>query len=291
MSHESRRRAARAAVLAALFCAPWTPLAARAQAPAAPPPIEELALTGTAPPAGDTAPTVERFKAALTPHGRWVETPEYGVAWIPAGVAPTWRPYGHGRWTYTEHGWTFVSFDPWGWAPFHYGRWVYYPPHGWAWVPGSQWAPAWVAWRYGRGYVAWAPLGPSAVTAPYYATPSLWIAVRGRNFYQPLNPRAFVRTTFVHRVLRSTYFAGLPRAGVYHTPPLQYVAGLVGRPIQQIAATRVTPHWVSGGKFIVGKRLKEAFKQGRMVARPTQRVRVKTPRRGRVRRVYRRGTR
>ena len=30
------------------------------------------------------------------------------------------------------------------------------------WVPGDQWAPAWVAWRYSDDYVGWAPLPPEA---------------------------------------------------------------------------------------------------------------------------------
>jgi hypothetical protein len=34
--------------------------------------------------------------------------------------------------------------------------------YGWVWVPGTEWAPAWVAWRYTDDYVGWAPLPPSA---------------------------------------------------------------------------------------------------------------------------------
>src|SRR5262249_44023310 len=34
--------------------------------------------------------------------------------------------------------------------------------YGWIWVPRTEWAPAWVAWRSGAGYVGWAPLPPSA---------------------------------------------------------------------------------------------------------------------------------
>jgi hypothetical protein len=33
---------------------------------------------------------------------------------------------------------------------------------GWVWVPGSQWAPAWVSWRKSSDYVGWAPLPPEA---------------------------------------------------------------------------------------------------------------------------------
>ncbi len=33
---------------------------------------------------------------------------------------------------------------------------------GWVWVPGDEWAPAWVSWRKGNDYVGWAPLPPEA---------------------------------------------------------------------------------------------------------------------------------
>src|SRR3977135_729720 len=36
--------------------------------------------------------------------------------------------------------------------------------NGWVWVPGDQWAPAWVSWRQtdDEDYVGWAPLPPEA---------------------------------------------------------------------------------------------------------------------------------
>jgi hypothetical protein len=57
-------------------------------------------------------------------------------------------------------GWTWVSEWEWGWAPFHYGRWYCHAHHGWVWIPGTVWGPAWVAWRCGDGFVGWAPLSP-----------------------------------------------------------------------------------------------------------------------------------
>jgi hypothetical protein len=42
----------------------------------------------------------------------------------------------------------------------HYGRWVYADGIGWVWVPGTTWAPAWVAWASGDDWVGWAPLPP-----------------------------------------------------------------------------------------------------------------------------------
>lgn len=60
----------------------------------------------------------------------------------------------------TEYGNTWVSDYSWGWAPFHYGRWTFDNYYGWMWIPGTEWGPAWVAWRSGGGYYGWAPLGP-----------------------------------------------------------------------------------------------------------------------------------
>jgi len=91
------------------------------------------------------------FYGALSPYGRWVECQPYGWCWTPYGAAGDWRPYGDGSWTYTDVGWSWVSDEPWGWACYHYGRWMDHPDYGWVWVPGNEWAPAWVAWpkRFG----------------------------------------------------------------------------------------------------------------------------------------------
>ncbi len=43
-----------------------------------------------------------------------------------------------------------------------YGRWTRLRGIGWVWVPGQQWAPAWVSWRKSNDYVGWAPLPPEA---------------------------------------------------------------------------------------------------------------------------------
>jgi hypothetical protein len=106
---------------------------------------------------------VTLFYDVLAPHGDWSWVTPWGWVWSPRGVPAGWRPYTHGRWVFTDLGWTWISDWPWGWAPFHYGRWVRPPGVGWIWVPGREWAPAWVAWRWGEGWIGWAPL-PPAVT-------------------------------------------------------------------------------------------------------------------------------
>ncbi len=104
----------------------------------------------------------EYFEDDLEPYGRWIDTPAYGTCWVPAHAPHGWRPYWDGHWTYTDCGWSWVSNEPWGWATYHYGRWFHDPYHGWMWMPGSVWAPSWVAWHCGDGYVGWAPLPPAA---------------------------------------------------------------------------------------------------------------------------------
>src|SRR5437868_1440091 len=104
------------------------------------------------------------FYTKLEPHGAWLETADYGYVWQPreAESSRSWRPYTNGRWVYTDAGWTWISQEPFGWATYHYGRWTRLRGIGWVWVPGEQWAPAWVSWRKSNDYVGWAPLPPEA---------------------------------------------------------------------------------------------------------------------------------
>ena len=103
------------------------------------------------------------FGEALEPYGNWMRTLEYGDVWKPRISNPTvWAPYTVGRWHYTELGWHFTSSEPWGWACYHYGRWVRYRTVGWCWVPGREWAPAWVSWRTSPRHIGWSPLPPAA---------------------------------------------------------------------------------------------------------------------------------
>jgi hypothetical protein len=101
------------------------------------------------------------FHQRLSPYGRWETHASYGEVWRPR-VAAGWRPYTTGHWVYTDYGWTWAADESWGWAPFHYGRWYQDASLGWGWVPGNVWAPAWVDWRNGGGYVGWAALPPEA---------------------------------------------------------------------------------------------------------------------------------
>jgi hypothetical protein len=121
--------------------------------------------TGRIEPLGSgPAQSYDMFYTKLDRYGDWMETPDYGYVFQPreAQSSRTWRPYTDGRWVYTDAGWTWISEEPFGWATYHYGRWTRLRGIGWVWVPGDEWAPAWVSWRKGSDYVGWAPLPPEA---------------------------------------------------------------------------------------------------------------------------------
>ena len=86
---------------------------------------------------------INLFQHALSPYGRWIDSPRYGQVWYPVGMHSGWRPYyDDGHWAYSDDdGWIWVSDLPWGWAPFHYGRWAFDPYYGWIWVPGARLGP------------------------------------------------------------------------------------------------------------------------------------------------------
>jgi hypothetical protein len=121
--------------------------------------------------------SVSFFHDSLAPYGDWITVPRYGRCWRPSHVAFGWQPYLHGKWAYTDVGWAWVSFDPWGGDPYHYGTWVFTSRHGWIWIPGTVWAPAWVTWCISDDYFGWAPVPPSFVVGVSgYAGPAVTVS-------------------------------------------------------------------------------------------------------------------
>ncbi len=130
-----------------------------------------LALTFTAlAPLAPLAPSAraesevsfEFFYDNLSPYGDWVEVGDYGTCFRPRDVDADWSPYTDGYWSYTDAGWTWISYEDFGDITYHYGRWVRTDDVGWCWVPDYEWGPAWVSWRKSDDHVGWAPLPPEA---------------------------------------------------------------------------------------------------------------------------------
>jgi hypothetical protein len=145
----------------------------------------------------------KQFESALAPHGTWADTARLGRVWFPSPseTGATFIPYAtNGHWAFTDYGWTWISDWSWGWAPFHYGRWAVLPGRGWCWIPGTLWGPAWVSWRTGRNYVAWAPLPPEGMSIGRPLGPrSPWSMARARTFgtsHVELVPRRVLPSLF-----------------------------------------------------------------------------------------------
>lgn len=107
--------------------------------------------------------TFNYFYSSLRPYGDWIEIDYDVYAWRPQHVGRHWAPYRTGRWVWSDYGWYWDSYEPYGWAVYHYGRWYYDDYYGWIWIPDYEWGPAWVEWRYNDDYIGWAPLPPYAV--------------------------------------------------------------------------------------------------------------------------------
>jgi hypothetical protein len=198
------------------------------------------------------------FEEPLRAHGEWTEVGGYGRVWRPR-VPPGWRPYYYGRWEWTTEGWLWVSDEPFGWATYHYGRWTWGRGLGWIWVPGYQWAPAWVTWRYGGDAVGWAPLAPGlslyvtdfalvdfwwtfVPTARFCGTP-VWSAAyapghtrRWFDATRPAPPRPGLRPD----PLRPSRL-GMPAWG---GPAPRFIEERGGRPLRPV---RIVPSAVPGG--------------------------------------------
>ena len=156
------------------------------------------------------------FFAELSRFGEWFETRDYGFVWQPSDLQTdsAWRPYTRGRWVNSDQGWTWLSDEPFGWAVYHYGRWVLLAEHGWVWVPGDDWAPAWVSWRQNDDYLGWAPLPPETlydevydydpgIDLAYDVSPDYYNFVPVDHFYEPVQPHCVPRVTVITIIINT----------------------------------------------------------------------------------------
>lgn len=92
-------------------------------------------------------------------YGQWHHMEPYGWAWRPS-VVSEWQPFVNGHWIWTQYGWMWVDYDPWGWATSHYGYWNYDFAMGWVWIPDYTWSPAQCDWVMFDDYICWSPVPP-----------------------------------------------------------------------------------------------------------------------------------
>ncbi len=191
------------------------------------------------------------FEAPLAAHGVWVEVGSYGRCWRPAHVEVGWRPYCAGEWVWTDCGWYWASDEPWGWACYHYGWWAYEPAFGWVWVPGVEWAPAWVSWRVGGGFIGWAPVPPPGRFFARHAAPESFVFVGTAHFGGRVAPGAvIVKNTTVFRMTAETGGvkreshsfggSGSQRVMVNHGPSVEMVQNATGRGLTAVSAREMS---------------------------------------------------
>jgi hypothetical protein len=185
------------------------------------------------------------FYSSLEPHGQWMELEPGFVAWRPT-IMHRWTPYQSGRWVWTEYGWYWDSYEPFGHITYHYGRWYYDDYYGWIWIPDYEWAPAWVEWRYDDDYIGWAPLPPYATfsvnigivfTNSYHTPYNHWHYVDYGHFCDPYPYNYYIPEKHKYRVHSRTKYRSdysYRGGGVYNRGvDYEYVRERSGRDIEQ----------------------------------------------------------
>lgn len=245
-----------ALVLLGLLAAPACVSRVIVHQPAAPPPPSHF------PPGASAA--VEQFYDDLSPYGGWIQVDGPGWVWRPAHVAAGWRPYTLGRWVYSDFGWTWASDENWGWAVYHHGRWHHAAGHGWVWVPGTEWGPAWVSWHSGGGWIGWAPLpwqvewrGNAGldwgrVDVRVAIEPAWWCFVPTRHLTDPSPARHFApagrNITLVKITKNVTHYTLVDNRVFNRGVLVNEVGRAAGRPVHQVRVRQTdSPRAVSNG--------------------------------------------
>lgn len=153
------------------------------------------------------------FYTSLSPYGTWIEIGFGTPVWRPTMMKRNWSPYHQGQWIYTNYGWYWDSYEPFGHVVYHYGRWYFDDYYGWIWIPDNEWAPAWVEWRYDNDYIGWAPLSPYALfsinigihyTYDYYVPYNHWNYVQYNHFCDNNVYNYYVAPKYKYRVHNKT---------------------------------------------------------------------------------------
>lgn len=170
----------------------------------------------------------------LAQYGVWVNIPNFGMCWQPEVVAG-WQPFFYGHWAWSNNGWAWVSYEPFGDLVYHYGYWDYQEPYGWFWVPGNVWSPARVEWYTFGDYCAWAPLPPPNVFWPdpwiRFQT-NVWLVVGFNDFLDD----DIGHHRFEGRIERPVY--GGREVVDRRAPDMRFVEQRTGRTIQPIRIAR-----------------------------------------------------
>jgi hypothetical protein len=130
-----------------------------------------------------------------------------------------------------------------------YGRWFLDPAEGWIWIPGSEWAPAWVSWRRGEQRIGWAPQPPDEVFVEIRDNPHYWVFVEPRDFisdrvWTNIEP-GWHQTILLQQTLIVNRTVVVHDRGFAVNPGVEpaVIAHEVGKPIGCLWMRSIIPSW------------------------------------------------
>jgi hypothetical protein len=111
-------------------------------------------------------------------------------------------------------------------------------------VPQVQWAPAWVSWHEGGGYVGWAPLQPSVSISvggfvgfnQSHIPPRAFVFVEQRRFMDPVRPTTVVvnNTTIITKTVNITNTKIVNNTVMIGGPETTVIEKASGRKVQAV---------------------------------------------------------
>jgi len=169
----------------------------------------------------------------LSDYGEWIEVPQFGMVWHPY-VVEEWGPFFHGNWSWTNDGWAWISYEPFGWLVYHYGYWYHRPYLGWFWMPGRIWSPARVEWYTYGDYCAWAPIPP-----PNYYWPDPWDRY-DVNVWMVININNFTDEYIGHHRIDRPFHGEQIRRGTWsrRAPGIRHIETITRRQIPPVRISR-----------------------------------------------------
>ena len=156
-----------------------------------------LWLAAIAPFTERTQVNFDTFLDLLNPWGAWTSVDATHLGYSPYDVKEA-VPFTHGRWEYSDYGWTWIGLFPGSWATEHYGVWKRDEQGVWSWRPDPNWHAAPVDFRQTKDLIGWRP---SLLTVDHqfveneslrFARPEEWIWVPRAKFGKPMGPEDVV---------------------------------------------------------------------------------------------------
>jgi len=101
------------------------------------------------------------------------------------------------------------------------------------WMRGVVWAPSWVCWREGGGYIGWAPLPPECDFAPgnnmivvdrIALSPQYFVFVQQHHFCEPIRPNILVvNQTVINQTVNITKITQVNQPVISQGPSLTVI--------------------------------------------------------------------